>query len=144
MLGKLAKWLRVLGYDVVYLTKASEEEILEKLQEGRTLLTRNRRARSWQGEGSVFMVKDNDPKMQLRQVVKHFRLPKLDGAIFSRCLSCNHPLDKVRREEVREDVPEYVYQTQREFHRCNHCGKIYWPGSHVERMRRQLREILKD
>ncbi|MGD8915781.1 MAG: Mut7-C RNAse domain-containing protein [Syntrophobacterales bacterium] len=144
MLGKLAKWLRVFGCDVVYLKRADEEEILEKLQEGRTLLTRNRRARSWQGKGRVFVVKENDPKLQLREVVKGFGLRELDGAIFSRCLRCNHPLDEVRREEVREEVPEYIYQTQREFHRCKDCGKIYWPGSHAVRMRQQLKEILED
>jgi hypothetical protein len=144
MLGKLAKWLRVFGCDVVYLKRADEEEILEKLQEGRTLLTRNRRARSWQGKGRVFVVKDNDPKLQLREVVKSFGLRELDDAIFSRCLNCNHPLDEVRREEVREEVPEYIYQTQREFHRCKDCGKIYWPGSHAVRMRQQLKEILED
>jgi hypothetical protein len=136
--------LRVLGCDVVYLKRADEEEILEKLQEGWTLLTRNRRARSWQGKGRVFVVKDNDPKLQLREVVKSFGLRELDDAIFSRCLNCNHPLDEVRREEVREEVPEYIYQTQREFHRCKDCGKIYWPGSHAVRMRQQLKEILED
>jgi uncharacterized protein with PIN domain len=144
MLGKLAKWLRVFGCDVVYLKRADEEEILEKLQEGWTLLTRNRRARSWQGKGRVFVVKENDPKLQLREVVKSFGLRELDDAIFSRCLNCNHPLDEVRREEVREEVPEYIYQTQREFHRCKDCGKIYWPGSHAVRMRQQLKEILED
>lgn len=144
MLGKLAKWLRVLGCDVVYLKGAAEEEILEKLQEGRTLLTRNRRARSWQGKGRVFVVKDNDPKIQLREVVKGLGLRDLEDAIFSRCLSCNNPLDKVGRDEVRQEVPEYIYQTQKEFHRCNNCGRIYWPGSHAVRMRQQLREILEE
>jgi len=144
MLGKLAKWLRVLGYDVVYLKRAAEEEILEKLQEGRTLLTRNRRARSWHGKGRVFVVKENDPQIQLREVVKGLRLPELDGAIFRRCLSCNHPLDEVRRDEVREEVPEYIYQTQEEFHRCSDCGKVFWHGSHAVRMRQQLREILEE
>jgi uncharacterized protein with PIN domain len=144
MLGKLAKWLRVLGCDVVYLKGASEEEILQKLQEGRTLLTRNRRARLWQGKGRVFVVKDNDPKIQLREVVKGLGLRCLDDDIFSRCLSCNQYLDKVGREEVRQEVPEYVYQTQEEFHRCRDCGRIYWSGSHAVRMRQQLREILED
>ena len=144
MLGKLAGWLRVLGYDVVYLKRATAEEILDKLQEGRTLLTRNRRARSWQGKGRVFIVRDNDPQIQLREVVKGLMLPELDGPIFSRCLSCNHPLDEVGRDEVREEVPEYIYQTQEEFHRCSDCGKVYWPGSHAKRMRQQLREILED
>jgi uncharacterized protein with PIN domain len=144
MLGKLAKWLRVLGYDVVYLKRAAEEEVLEKLQEGRTLLTRNSRARPWHGKGRVFVVKENDPQIQLREVVNGLRLPELDGAIFSRCLSCNHPLEEVRRDEVREEVPEYIYQTQEEFHRCSDCGKVFWHGSHAKRMRQQLKEILKD
>jgi len=144
MLGKLAKWLRVLGYDVVYLKKAAQKEILENLQAGRTLLTRNRRAQSWQGKGRVFLVKDNDPKIQLREVVKGLRLVEADGAIFSRCLNCNRPLDAVRREEVREEVPDYIYQRQKEFHRCIDCGKVYWHGSHAVRMRQQLKEILED
>ena len=144
MLGKLAKWLRVLGYDVVYLKEAAQREILENLQAGRTLLTRNRRAQSWQGKGRVFLVKDNDPKIQLREVVKGLRLVEADGAIFSRCLNCNRPLDAVMREEVREEVPDYIYQRQKEFHRCIDCGKVYWHGSHAVRMRQQLRKILED
>ena len=144
MLGKLAKWLRVLGYDVVYLKKAAEEEILQNLQEGRTLLTRNRRARSWHGKGRVFMVNNDDPKIQLCEVVKGLRLAESDSAMFSRCLSCNRPLAAVRREEVREEVPDYIYQRQKEFHRCSDCGKVYWHGSHAVRMRQQLRKILED
>ena len=144
MLGKLAKWLRVLGYDVVYLKKAAEEEILQNLQEGRTLLTRNRRARSWHGKGRVFLVNNDDPKIQLCEVVKGLRLAESDSAMFSRCLSCNRPLAAVRREEVREEVPDYIYQRQKEFHRCSDCGKVYWHGSHAVRMRQQLRKILED
>jgi uncharacterized protein with PIN domain len=144
MLGKLAKWLRVLGYDVVYLKTAAEEEILENLQEGRTLLTRNRRARLWRGKGRVFMVNDNDPKIQLREVVKGLRLAESGGAIFSRCLKCNRFLDSVSREEIREELPDYIYQRQKEFHRCSDCGKVYWHGSHAVRMRQQLRMILED
>jgi uncharacterized protein with PIN domain len=144
MLGKLAKWLRVLGYDVVYLKKAAEEEILQNLQEGRTLLTRNRRARSWRGKGRVFMVNNDDPKIQLCEVVKGLRLAESDSAMFSRCLNCNRPLAAVRREEVREEVPDYIYQRQKEFHRCSDCGKVYWHGSHALRMRQQLRKILED
>ena len=144
MLGKLAKWLRVLGYDVVYLKKAAEEEILQNLQEGRTLLTRNRRARSWHGKGRVFMVNNDDPKIQLCEVVKGLRLAESDSAMFSRCLSCNRPLAAVRREEVREEVPDYIYQRQKEFHHCSDCGKVYWHGSHAVRMRQQLRKILED
>ena len=142
MLGKLAKWLRVFGYDVIYLRQSADAEIEGRLKEGRIFLTRNRRAEPWQRLGKVFVVHANEPKKQLREVIQGLRLAILDAEPFSRCLSCNCPLDTVRREEVRAEVPEYIYQTQREFYRCFDCGKVYWPGSHSEKMRQQLEEIL--
>ena len=142
MLGKLAKWLRVFGYDVVYLRQAADEEIVERLGEGRIFLTRNRRAGPWQQQGKVFVVNANEPKKQLREVVQGLRLTMIDAELFSRCLSCNCLLDTVSREEVRAEVPDYIYQTQSQFHRCCDCAKVYWSGSHSEKMRRQLEEIL--
>ena len=142
MLGKLAKWLRVLGFDVVYLRQAADEEIVERLREGRIFLTRGRRAGPWRQSDKVFVVHANEPKKQLREVVQGLRLDMIDAELFSRCLSCNCLLDTVNREEVRAEVPDYIYQTQSQFHRCCDCGKIYWPGSHSEKMRQQLEEIL--
>ena len=144
MLGKLAKWLRVLGYDVVYLRQAADEKIVERLREGRIFLTRGRRAGSWQELGRVFVVTANEPQKQLREVVRGLGLAMIDAELFSRCLSCNCLLDTVNREEVRAEVPDYIYQTQSQFHRCCDCGKVYWPGSHSEKMRQQLAETLAD
>ena len=144
MLGKLAKWMRVLGYDVVYLRQAADQEILKQLQDGRTLLTRNRRAGLWQQQGRVFVVDADDPKEQLREVVRGLGLSKIDEALFSRCLSCNRLLEKVSREEVREQVPEYIWQAQNRFYRCKGCNKVYWSGSHSERMRQRLKKILAE
>lgn len=141
MLGKLAKWLRVLGYDVVYLQRAGDAEVLARLQEGRILLTRNRRAGLWREQGRVFVVNANDPKEQLREVIQGLDLARTEGALFSRCLSCNCLLDTVSREEVREAVPEYIWQVQEQFHRCGDCGKVYWAGTHSEKMRQLLEEI---
>ncbi len=141
MLGKLAKWLRLLGYDVVYLRQAGDTEILSRLREGRTLLTRDRRAEPWSKQGKVFVVHANDPKEQLREVVEGLGLPKLDFALFSRCLKCNSLLERVNKKEVLEQVPEYVWQTHHRFHRCEDCGQVYWSGSHSERMRQRLAEI---
>lgn len=143
MLGKLAKWLRVLGFDVVYLRQAADEEIVERLREGRIFLTRGRRAGPWRQPDKVFVVHANEPKKQLREVVQGLRLDMIDAELFSRCLSCNCLLDTVSREEVRAKVPDYIYQTQRKFHRCSDCGKVYWSGSHSEKMRQQLEEILE-
>ena len=141
MLGRLAKWLRVLGYDVVYLREGGDGEILALLQEDRILLTRNRRAEQWHKHGKVFSVRANDPKEQLREVVKGLCLQETDKLLFSRCLRCNRLLRGVDRAEVREEVPDYIWQTHQRFHRCDDCGKIYWFGSHSERMRLQLPEI---
>ncbi|MFP3870056.1 MAG: Mut7-C RNAse domain-containing protein [Syntrophobacteria bacterium] len=143
MLGKLAKWLRVLGYDTVYLKRAEEAEIAARIQEGRILLTRDRRAEPWQEQGKVFVIHANAPEDQLREVVERLGLSGVEEeALFSRCLRCNRPLRPVSREEVRDRVPEYIWQTNRAFCRCDACGRIYWPGSHWENMRERVREIL--
>jgi uncharacterized protein with PIN domain len=141
MLGKLAKWLRVLGYDVAYLRQAGDAEVLACLREGRILLTRSRRAERWHGQGRVFVVNANDPKEQMREVIQGLHLARTENAFFSRCLSCNSLLKNVSREEVREAVPEYIWQEQQQFHRCSDCGKVYWSGTHSEKMRQLLEEI---
>ena len=144
MLGKLAKWLRALGYDVIYLREAEDAEILVMVREGRVLLTRDRRAERWREEGQVFVITENEPKEQLREIVDGLNLSKMDAALFSRCLICNNPLRLVGRETIREEVPEYIWQRHRRFHRCDNCSKVYWPGSHSERMRLRAEEIFSN
>ncbi|MGD8371404.1 MAG: Mut7-C RNAse domain-containing protein [Syntrophobacterales bacterium] len=144
MLGKLAKWLRVLGYDVIYLRQSGNAEILSRLQEGRVLLTRDSRAGSWHKHGKVFVISANDPKEQLREVVQGLSLSRMDEAFFSRCLVCNRLLSTVSREDAREHVPEYIWQTHQQFRRCEDCGKVYWSGTHSEKMRQRLETILAD
>ena len=141
MLGKLAKWLRVLGYDVVYLRGALDEEIRASLLEGRIFLTRDRRALPWRNQGRVHVVRSNDAKEQLREVIKGLGLPMLDELCFSRCIACNCLLRSVSREEVREQVPEYIWQNHDRFRRCDDCDKIYWSGTHSEKMRQRLGEL---
>ena len=141
MLGKLAKWLRVLGYDVIYLERAENGEILAGLQEGRILLTRDRRADPWRQHGRVLLVGANAPREQLREVVRKLALAKRDDRLFSRCLRCNRQLREVNRNKMKQEVPEYIWQTQLSFYRCDKCNKIYWSGSHSERMRQWLQEL---
>jgi uncharacterized protein with PIN domain len=141
MLGKLAKWLRVLGYDTVYLSRGSEEEILGGLQEGRILLTRDRRARSWDEHGRVVVVRSNDPADQLRELSRGLHLSPVNANLFSRCLRCNRVLTEVGRDEARAAVPEYVWHSHRRFYCCPGCEKIFWAGSHSARMRRRLRKL---
>ena len=144
MLGKLAKWLRALGHDVIYLRQAVDAEVFAVLKEGRILLTRNRRAGVWRKHGKVLAVKANNPKNQLLEVTSKLPLLKTDAVPFSRCLECNRILRAANRKDVRETVPEYIWQTHEQFYRCDNCLRTYWSGSHSERMRQQLRELLQN
>jgi uncharacterized protein with PIN domain len=144
MLGKLARWLRVLGYDTVYLAGNGDEAIRRALDEGRILLTRNRRAHPWLKRGRVLVIKADDPRKQLREVVRQLGLSFVEKALLNRCLVCNRPLVTVGKEEVRGDVPDYVWQTHGEFRRCQGCRRVFWSGSHADNMRRRLKGDFSD
>ena len=144
MLGKLARWLRALGYDTLYLGSAGDEVIRRGLDEGRILLTRNRRAHPWRKRGRVVVIKADDPREQLREVVGHLHLSLAEEALLSRCLGCNRPLVTVGKDEVRGDVPDFVWQTHTKFRRCQGCGRVFWSGSHGENMRLRLKADFSD
>ena len=141
MLGKLAKWLRVLGYDTVYLKRAGDEEILTGLKEGRILITRNRRGHPWLKWGRVLVINANDPQEQLQQVVQQLGMQMVEAALFSRCLECNLVLTQLSKEEALGEVPDYVLQTHSEFWHCPGCRRVFWAGSHSEKMRKRLEEV---
>lgn len=141
MLGKLAKWLRVLGYDTAYLRRGADEDIRAGLRGGRILLTRNRRAEAWAGQGGVVAIEANDPWEQLQEVVRKLELRPAEEMLFSRCLRCNLVLTPVEKQEVESEVPEYIWQTHRRFSRCPGCGRIYWAGTHAKRMRQRLHRL---
>jgi len=140
-LGKLAKWLRILGFDALY-WRGDEGELLERARaEGRVLITKTRRlAEGAEGLKVLFLEEDN-PFFQLRRVMEALGLKAESGRVFSRCLRCNTPLQEVSPEEVQGEVPDYVFRTQDRFSRCPSCGKVFWPGSHYERMLELLREL---
>jgi uncharacterized protein with PIN domain len=133
-LGRLAKWLRILGFDTLYLRSSTDAALLSERDAGRIVLTRKT---SLKGQPGVVFVAPNDPHEQLKRVAAALKLAP--EARLSRCSVCNAPLAAARPEEVEAAVPEHVRLTQREFRRCPVCGRVYWPGSHVERMRAFLR-----
>jgi len=142
MLGRLARWLRALGYDTLYLRRASDLELLRiAREEGRLLLTRDTRlARTARAQGLLIQAEGLDA--QLRQVVA--ALGPSGGELLSRCLECNTPLEARTREEVMGVVPAYTLETQSEFYGCPGCGKVFWPGSHADRMLARLRPLVED
>ncbi len=142
MLGRLALWMRIAGFDVEYYNRIDDAELVERtLEEDRILLTRDtllvRRRRL---RGRVIFIEGDHLEDQLRQVVRLFGLEK--GGFLKRCLRCNTLLERVEKEGVEGRVPPYVHRTQRAFSQCPSCGRIYWAGTHREEMVKRLRAIL--
>jgi uncharacterized protein with PIN domain len=143
MLGKLARWLRVLGYDAGYERAMEDGELVERARaEGRILLTRDRRLLERRRLDRGFFVDDEDPMEQVRQVADAFDLSLVPERLFSRCLDCNEPMEEVAPEAVKDQVPPYVFATQKTFARCPACARIYWSATHVEGMRKRLARAL--
>ena len=137
MLGRLAKWLRLLGYDTAYFRALPDESLLALARaEGRLVLTRDRRLVRRRGLRALYIQSDALPE-QVRQVVRDLRLRGVGRA--PRCPMCNRELMQVAKRAIRERVPPYVYRTQSEFSRCPQCERIYWAGTHWERIRAHLR-----
>ncbi len=140
MLGTLAKWLRVMGYDASYF-QSGEDGDLERiaLRGGRILLTRDREIVQ-RGNCPSILIRSDQLFQQLREVIEGLRL-RWEGQAFTRCLVCNLPLVPIEKEKVKGLVPPWVYQNQGRFMTCAGCGRIYWPGTHWQRMAEKLREI---
>lgn len=140
MLGRLAKWLRVIGQDVIYGPHLSGYGLIHAARkENRLILTRDRGLKKKQPAELIF-IESNDYREQLRQVVQACRLEPL-GTLCSRCLTCNTKLQPRPRDSVKEMVPPYVFSSQEEFHWCPQCQRIYWPATHYERMIEELKKI---
>ncbi|AEH45162.1 protein of unknown function DUF82 [Thermodesulfatator indicus DSM 15286] len=132
--GKLAKWLRILGIPC----EMQEIKSLKEIPKEAILFTRSRRIASSQ----TILLESDKVEEQLKFVFE--KLPELKGQIkpFSLCLRCNQKLEPVSKEEVFGLVPDYIYETFGYFKRCPLCGRIYWPGSHQKRMSSALKSIL--
>jgi uncharacterized protein with PIN domain len=139
MLGRLAKWLRVLGQDVLYGRHLSGAGLVHAArQENRIILTRDRRLRT-QPQDSLFIQSD-DFREQLRQVISTFPLVQSDD-LFRRCLICNSSLQPRPKTSVKQAVPKYVFSTQENFFWCANCHRIYWPATHHQKMLQELKHL---
>lgn len=138
MLGRLAKWLRILGYDTRYLHHGSRESPRALAsREGRVLLTRSRD--TWKGHPDSVLVESDHVREQLRQLAGENWIRPDPGRAFHRCPACNHVLVDADPASARDHVPEYVFYRHRSgFRMCPGCGRYYWSGTHRDRMRTQL------
>lgn len=139
MLGKLAKWLRILGFDTRCEHFEAQEQIDVYRTQGFFLITRKRR---FSGQSRVFCLIANDPLGQLREVISLVPVSQQEVHLLRRCVLCNEQFQKITREQIFGQVPDYVFETHTSFHQCPVCRKIYWPGSHPKRMLQRLRREL--
>jgi uncharacterized protein with PIN domain len=141
MLGRLAKWLRIAGFDVVYSNRITDDELVAFSQrEGRIILSKDTRLLVRRAVRQFIYLESDDIRAQIRQVFGVTGTASLP-ALLSRCLDCNEMLEKVSREKVRERVPPYVFATQTSFKRCPRCNKTYWAGTHRQAVLRTLEAL---
>jgi hypothetical protein len=142
MLGRLAKMLRLLGYDTIYASDISPAQLKELARrEDRVILTRGEVSRRFTGMENVFSLKSEKSAEQLREVLEKYRLD-LQGGLWTRCTLCNATITRIEKAQVESLVKPKVFQLYAEFYRCSGCGQVYWQGSHVERILRNLAAIL--
>ena len=142
MLGRLARWLRLLGYDTLYENSADKNIILNfSRKEGRLILTRSRQLADRE-KIDLFLIKSSNPEEQLKEVIKGLNLKLDEKVFFSRCSLCNLLLRKVDKEDVKDRLPPYVYKTLKEFSECPNCHRLYWEGSHWQHIRNKISNYL--
>lgn len=143
-LGKLARLLRLLGFDTLYSNKYDDHEVARiSLDEHRIVLTRDRGLLKHGEVTHGYCVRSDKPREQVREVVKRFDLRR-SIAPFTRCTVCNHPISIVPKEEIEHRLEPGTRREHDEFHYCPGCDQVYWKGSHYERMRRVVTEIGSD
>jgi len=143
-LGGLARFLRMLGFDTVHRNDVGDDEIRRlAMEEQRVVLTRDRELLKCREIARGAYVRALKPEAQLAEVAARFSLAGV-ARPFALCLCCNLPLGPVQAQAVAHLVPPAVREAQQRFVRCLGCERIYWPGSHYERMRSALRETLPE
>lgn len=144
MLGRLARWLRALGFDTWHLPDVDDHDLVARADaENRILLTRDRHLVTYLRPRQALLLKSTSPQNQLLEVADRCHIG-LTRDLFTRCLICNSPLREATEQEIATLVPDQARTRQGPFLRCPGCGRVYWPGSHVRRMRDVLETLFSD
>ncbi|HOJ27235.1 MAG TPA: Mut7-C RNAse domain-containing protein [Candidatus Saccharicenans sp.] len=148
MVGKLARWLRLLGFDVSYYSKIEDAKLIElAAKENRIILTRDhelikkvKKIESLQGR--FLLIESERWEEQVEQVLDHFKLrDKIKPN--SRCLDCNAELKSLPKDRARNLVPPFIYEQASAFALCPVCGRIFWKGTHFRDMENKLRRFTR-
>jgi uncharacterized protein with PIN domain len=143
-LGKLASFLRMLGFDTQYFPDIQDDQLLSiSLKEERTLLSKDRNLLHHESLTRCYCVLSDDPREQIVEVVHRFDL--FSSFIpFSRCIRCNTLLERVEKEKIIDRIPPEIRQFYDEFFYCSRCDQIFWKGSHYEKMKVFVEEIKRE
>ena len=142
-LGRLTKWLRILGFDTVFESDFSIKEFYENLAPDRILLTRIGKFRKpLAGQRRVY-IRANDWAGQLEQTIDELAITLGDTRPFSRCTKCNSAIVEIARENIFGRVPDYIWENHDAFSMCQNCERIFWSGSHVERSRERINRLFE-
>jgi uncharacterized protein with PIN domain len=142
-LGRLAGFLRMMGFDTLYRSDNQDKELVRiSTSERRLLLTRDRGLLKRKAVTRGYFVRETEPRHQLAEVLRRF---DLHGSIapFARCLRCNGLLQTAEKQLIQGRLPPKTKQYFEEFRRCEACDRIYWKGSHFQRMQRFIEHVLK-
>ena len=144
--GKLAKWLRIMGYDTLFFNGSDDSQMVAKaLAEGRVVLTRDseimKRRLVTGGRLRAILIDSDEPEQQMRQVIATLSL-NCQFRPFTLCLECNQPLVEKTKEQVKDRVPPHVFQTQSQYMECPTCHRIYWRGTHWQAMIKKLKKFM--
>jgi len=141
-LGRLAKWLRILGFDSEYFSQDNLSSLMiQALRDERIVLTRNQRLARPTGV-KIVLIKAEKIKEQVAEILKALNIQPDSETMFSRCIICNEELVDIEKEKIKDKVPEYVFKTQESFITCPTCKRIYWQGTHWGNVIETLKKII--
>lgn len=142
-LGKLCRFLRMLGFDTYYRNDLDDPEIIERsVSENRIILTRDLGILKNGKVTHGYFLRSQDSKKQLQEVINRFDL-KNQVKPFKRCMECNGPMGKVDKKEIEHQLKEGTKKCYNDFFQCRLCKKVYWEGSHYESMLVFINSVLK-
>lgn len=144
MLGRLARWLRMSGYDTLYFKQRGDEDLISiAANENRILLTRDAKlhAKARKLKLQSCLVSSGDLMEQLKQLIAEFGVVIQNTPQFARCSECNGEIERAEKSVVKGKIPGTVFETVDEFYICVDCGKIYWQGSHWRKIREAAKRL---
>jgi len=143
MLGKLAKWLKILGFDALFFPKAEDDVLLDLARrEGRTLVSRDHALLARARGLPALLIESEIWEDQVRQVLGRFNLYEA-ARPYSRCIECNAELKPLPKSKAANLVTPFVYERADSFAICPSCGRVFWPGTHFDEMEAKLAGLLK-